>query len=287
MSVFTEEELAGLSDEERAALEDVDDTGDEELEAAEAEGDAEQAGPQEEASEELEVSAEAEGGEQDETTAEEPEPIDPGQFVPRFQAEDLSDLSTKMAEINEAKRALGQQYQDGDIDWSEFETKRDELDEKALDLREAKSQSDMMAKLAAQTEAQHWQWEQDRFFAQKANAVYKDDELAYVALDHTIKRLAADEANNGKPMAWFIEEADRQVRSRFYPKQEPVVETKAKAAQKTRPKMPPNLGDMPPADLQDTGNPDEFAKLDKLSGMDLEKAISKLTPEQQERYLMG
>jgi hypothetical protein len=278
MNNFTDEELAGLSDEERAALEDIpEDEGEmDEEEVAAAEAQPDEPAPDEPAGEPVAEAVPAE------------EPVAPGQFVPRFQGEVPADLAAQMQQINEAKRTLGQQYQDGEIDWAEFESKRDELDEKALDLREAKSQVDLMAKLQAQTEAQHWQWEQDRFFAQKSNSLYKEDELAYVALDHTIKRLASDAAHAGKPMAWFLEEADRVVRAKFAPTQvATTTQPTTKIAQKTAPKMPPNLGDLPAAELPATGDPDEFSKLDKLSGMELERAISKLTPEQQDRYLMG
>lgn len=281
MSDFTEEELAALSDEERAAIQD-----DENLEEAEATaekaGDVQVDEPPAEGEPPAEDAAQAEDAAPAEDEQKEGDSTRDDQFVPRYQAEAPGDFDARMASISDAKRDLGQKYQDGEIDWAEFESQRDALDEQALDLREARSQADLMGKLTAQTEAQHWQWEQDRFFAQKSSQFYKDDELAYVALDHTIKRLAGDAANTGKPMSWFLEEADRAVRARFA---SPGGASKPVATKQQQP--PPNLGDMPAAELQSTGNPDEFAHLDKLNGMELERAITKLSPEQQDRYLQG
>jgi hypothetical protein len=39
--------------------------------------------------------------------------------------------------------------------------------------------------------------------------------------------------------------------------------------------------------LPETGDPDEFSRLDRLSGMDLEAALSRLSEAEADRYLMA
>ncbi len=146
-----------------------------------------------------------------------------------------------------------------------------------------------------QTAAQRWQWEQDRFFSIEANKVYLGDPMISSAFNTAVKSLAADDSNNDKPMAWFLEEADRMTRERFN-----VPESKedgdGKGGEKRngkrggkkadRSKIPPNLGDLPAADVAETGG-DEFSRLDGLEGMELEQALAKMSPSEQERYLKG
>ena len=43
---------------------------------------------------------------------------------------------------------------------------------------------------------------------------------------------------------------------------------------------------MPSAALPDTGDPDEFSRLDRLGGMELEAALARLSQAEADRYLM-
>jgi len=54
-----------------------------------------------------------------------------------------------------------------------------------------------------------------------------------------------------------------------------------------RPAAPPTLAGLPSATLPETGDPDEFSRLDRLSGMDLEEALSRLSEAEADRYLMA
>ena len=52
-----------------------------------------------------------------------------------------------------------------------------------------------------------------------------------------------------------------------------------------RGRAPPTLGDVPAAAETGAGKDDKFTDLDRLSGMDLERALARLTPEEERQYL--
>ena len=292
------DELAGLSDEERAAIEGEEHEEQDEREILKAlagadEGDDADDDEDEAGDEEAEDSApeaksepasdEASGAE----SIREPEP-----FVPRYQAEPVADYEARGTEIAERKKALRAQYQDGEFGLDQYEDQRDALDAELLALREANLKAALAAEQAQQASAQRWQWEQERFFGAEANAIYRQDPILASALDTAVKALAQDPANEQKPMRWFLDEADRITRERIaklvgvpVPAASPATESKVK--QKVpKPTLPPNLGDLPSAELPETGQ-DEWAHLDKLDGMALEQALAKLSAADQERYLRG
>ena len=267
---MTDAELEGLSDEERAALADQseDDATEAETLAALAKGD--------------DDDAEDTAADVDDDVPAEPEP-----FVPRYQADPVADFDEQMQQLAEQKKTLRTQYLDGDLDLDDYEDQREQIEAQTQALREANLKATLAAEQSQQAAAQRWEWEQERFFSQKANSVYKDDALLAASLDAAIKALASDQSNASRPMSWYLEEADRQVRERFNrlapagaaPAQHPTAKSKGK------PPVPPSLADMPTAELNETGGNDEFAHLDKLNGMALEAALAKLPPSEAERYL--
>lgn len=288
------DELAGLSDEERAAI-----AGDEHEEQDEREilkalagaqegDDADDDDEDEAGDEEAEDSAPEAKPEPAADEASDAEPTrEPEPFTPRYQAEPVADYEARVAEIAERKKALRTQYQDGEFGLDRYEEQRDALDAELLVLREANLKATLAAEQAQQASAQRWQWEQERFFGAEANAIYRQDPILASALDTAVKALAQDPANEQKPMRWFLDEADRITRERIAKLvgASPATEIKVKPkAQK--PTLPPNLGDLPSAELPETGQ-DEWAHLEKLDGMALEQALAKLSPADQERYLRG
>jgi hypothetical protein len=263
------EDLIGLSDAERAAIEEDED----EIVTDE---------PEEEAPEQPEE-PEVEPAAEEEPAPEEPPQAD---FVPQWQSDAPEGLDAKLAELADQRKALRTQYQDGDIDFDTFESQRDEIDQQAQTLRDAALKAQIAAEYTEQTQKQRWQWEQEQFFGQEANKVFRSSRALEAALDAEVKALANDSANDGKPMGWSLVEGARKVRESvgmLAPKPAPQVPT-----QKAKPRnIPPNLGDLPSAELPDTGNENEFAHLDKLKGMALENAVARLSPADRERYERG
>jgi hypothetical protein len=271
-----DEDLAGLSDEERAALEDEDDEGSEDTEADGAEDDEGDAGDEPAA-----AAADDADGDDDAGDDAGKEPPVAEEFQPEFKASAPENLADRLAELDQKESDIEKKFDDGEIDRDELRRHLKVISEERQDLKIADALAKQAEKQNTDSREQRWKWEQERFFGKKENAdTYKDGVLV-AALDAQVKQLAGDPANAKRPAGWFLEEADRLVRERFGGPQ------KAPAAKSRQPDLsavPKTLAQMPAADIAETGD-GEFAYLDKLDGLALEKALSKMTPEQEARYL--
>lgn len=287
---FEDDELEGLSDDERAALESEDDeadilkdiAGDEEDDADEEESDEEQSESEEESNETADESPSDTSDEADESepTAKQPEPK--ADFVPQFTASVPQDLTARLDNVNARFAELQQKLEDGDVSVAEYVVANQSLVEERMALKLAEEQAKWAQAQNASQRQQRWQWELERFNASESAAIYKDP-IIKAALDVAVRQLDADPANASKPDAWFLEEADRQVRERMNLGAKP----KAKAKQPDLSGLPKTLANLPAAELSETGA-DEFAYLEKLLDKDVmayEAALRKLTPEQEARYL--
>jgi len=212
----------------------------------------------------------------------------PSEFQPEFKASLPDGLAEKVTELDARTAELLEKFRAGSIELPDFMAQKSEIDNERLQLTLAQKQAEWAKTQNEDARAQRWQWEQERFFAQEKAGIYKDP-MIMAALDVKVKQLAADPANAKKPSSFFLEEADRQVRQRF---NMGGTETPATGKPKTAPKtpdlsgLPKTLATLPAAEMAETGS-DEFAYLDKLDGIALEQALRKLTPEQEARYLMG
>lgn len=214
------------------------------------------------------------------------EPIQSDDFQPIFKADPVEGFDEKVKGLKDLRATTLQDFKDGEIDITEYHEALNQIND---DIRELNAQQDryqLSEDQSKQAGEQRWQWEQDRFFGIKENAAYQTDKILGVAFDAAVKDLANDSANEGKKMSWFLEEADRVVRERFIvPGKKPLPKKDVRKPDYS--KIPPNLGDLPSADLNDVGRDDEFARLDKLGGMELESALAKMSPDQAKRYLEG
>lgn len=283
------EDLAGLSDEERAALEEddgeaeiikgiADDDDDDDQPGA---GDPDAGG----AAAAADDGAAADDADAKQADADDAGVADPGpaaEFQPEFKATVPDGLDEKIAALDTRADEVMDRFKGGEIEMPEFIKLTREIDNERLQLTLAQKQAEWAKSQNADARAQRWAWEQERFFAQEKADIYKDP-IVMAALDASVKQLAADPANAKKPSGFFLEEADRQVRQRFS-----LGGTAAAAPAKQAPpdlsRLPKTLASLPAAEMSETGN-DEFAYLDKLEGIALEQALRKLTPEQEARYL--
>lgn len=212
------------------------------------------------------------------------------EFTPRYQAEAVENYDDKIKELAEKKSDLQTQYENGEITIPDMLAGRDEVEADIRELDKQQTKFEMSNEQAQQAGEQRWQWEQDRFFNSAVNKDYKDNPIMSAAIDSAVKTLANDKQYEDKPLSWYLEEADRQVRSLLIKGEKPapvVVDIKPGDKNPDLSKIPPNLGDLPAAEVAETGVDDEFSKLDKLGGVELEYALAKLTPEESARYLKG
>jgi uncharacterized membrane protein len=270
--------LAGLSPEEIAALAD-DDIGQsaDDADALKAvAGDDVDQGDENEGGEDAPDAPDdaADGG------SEQDEPETSSEFVPKQTAEFVDGFDKRMSDIKQAKAELREQLNNGEIDLDQYEAKKDEISDEETALRIKQASAENAARQNAHIDAERWKWEQEQFFGDKRNAIYKD-KIVMAALNAAVIDLANDPKNANQKGNFFLTEADKIVRERFG------AAAGDSNKQNRRPdlsKIPKTLSNLPAADTEQE-NGGEFAHLEKLSGMDLEYAVAKLTPEQVQRYL--
>lgn len=208
------------------------------------------------------------------------------EFQPKFSAAVPENLDAKLADVEARAADLLSKLKEGDIDLPDFIAQNQAINDERMQLRLVQEQARWAEQQNETTRAQRWQWEQERFFGQEKAGIYKDP-IVLAALSASVQQLAGDAANSNRAPAWFLEEADRQVRERMNigaPRQEKPGKPNRQPDLSATPKT---LANLPAAEIPDTGA-DEFAYLEKLLDKDpmaYEAALRKLTPEQEARYL--
>lgn len=218
----------------------------------------------------------------------------PTEFQPVYTAAPVEDFAGKMAQIAQAQRELATGYENGDFDLAEYQARLRQVTEHEWALREQQLKANLAAEQRQQQMAQRWQWEQERFFSQAVNKAYREDPVIGPAFAAAVQMLAADNRNDQRSMAWFLEEADRLTRARFRVGGEEAGAARGGAngqgangqGRGRGAPVPPSLGGLPAASLPETGA-DEFSRLDRLEGLDLERALAKLTEAEVDRYLLA
>ncbi|WP_019703336.1 ATP-binding cassette domain-containing protein [Paracidovorax oryzae] len=212
---------------------------------------------------------------------------------PTYKAELPADYEDKVAANKAALTDLRMRFDNGEVDAAEYHAKLDELQEQRADLREAKTRAQVASEMQEQAEAGAWLSAINTFVADAATKPelglvdYAKDQAKAADLDVFVKALAAAPENAAKPHRWFLEEGHRRVVALHG-----IATAKPAAAAPTTRKpdasaVVTNLADLPGGggDADPVG--DEFAELDKLTGLDYERELGRLSPEKRERYLRG
>lgn len=277
---YSEEDLADLTPDEQeaiaAAQEEVSDTSTEETPIAD---------------ESTEQSAEATAAEQSATggdgeqQAPEAEAV-AAEFRPEFKAAAPEGLSDRLAALDQQESDIEKAFDEGNIERDEMRRQLKAIANERTDLKIAESQANWAKSQNDAVVEQRWKWEQERFFGQASADIYKDG-LVMAALNASVVQLSNDPANAKRPAAWFLEEADRQVRSRFgvgntaaeTPK---VVDLAARAKQPTV----RTIGTMPAAAPAPTGD-DRLEKIGMLEGDDLESYVARMSVDDRKKLARG
>ena len=311
---YTEEELSGLSDTERKALTATEDDDDEALaDIAGDSGDGEDEddqGDDDDSSDNGKAADITAGDDKDADKIATPDadleaiiddfdlndvpavafaPKLSGDVLPQYQAEIDKITAAKQAEID----AIETKNDEGELSPSEYRSQIRAIENSIrTETRklEASSQNDEIA-------GQLWKAEQAAFFKANPELSQVKNPEEWAKLNKEVIRVANNPANAGLSgiQTLCLAKYNLSEAAEF-------AEFKAmKAAQKSGkkgddkgiPKKPAakrpdhqTLRDVPAADVSDVGQ-DKFAHLDKLSGVRLEAAIAKMTPEEQDAYLSG
>ena len=306
----TDAELANLSDEEREALEGDDTTDAAALKqlAAEGEGDGDEAGDKADAKSEKAEKAEkaaaadaaAGAGEgEGEADDDDPEP----QF-PRYTAPPVEKYDEKIAALDARQAEAEAKFKAGDLELDALRAEDRKIEGERRTLQEAKLKHDISVEQTNQSDAQKWQYDIARFMreAKKADGIdYSGNRTLNAALDQTVKDLANAKDKDGKLIndeksgRWFLREAHKQVMKDIGRKPAAAADAAAEtpeqkkaaaaAARKTDPKkLPQTLAKVPAADAAGDGDDPEFGHLEGLDGLDLEDAVARMTPAQQDKW---
>ncbi|ACY33393.1 hypothetical protein [Comamonas thiooxydans] len=327
MSMFSEEDLAGLSEAEREALRDLaeddqdlqapagesgeagaataaaaddhDDDG-ESAAAAAANKPAEGAAPgADDTAAGAATGAKEEGAADDDADAPAPAAIQP--VSP-------ADADEQRTALRAEKATALQQLLDGEIDQEAYQEVESRVQDKLDDLARAAAVD--MARSQMQQDAMFTEYHQHLGVAQKelkAAGIDLDGE-AGAQFDRAVRLFAQDAADRGLTdtlgnMAASrdaLAEAQALMLRRFgksaaaapsapaaapgaAPAAAPTAPPVRKPAAADRSALPPTLAGVPAAADASVGS--EFAHLDGLEGTALEKALARMTPDQQERYL--
>ena len=248
---ITAEELDGLSIEERAAIEE-----DFHIEALRKIV----AGPGDDAGERDNV------GDRDEP------------FIPTYSAKLPEDYEQQLAALEQRRGDAIARLKAGDIELDAMLAEQNAVDEGRRELEAQKLKAEIAADQTDQAHTQHWMLQVRRFM----RGVQKDEGIDYqhnltlnAALDAEVKALANDGANKGWTGRQFLEEAHKRVKQTFRLK----AEAHDRQGEGDEDRHAGGVhGDR---DAQDDAG---FEDLDGLSGMEIEAAVAKMTPEQQERW---
>jgi len=232
--------------------------------------------------------------ETEEATPEEatPEEATPEEATPDALAAVITILTEKQAAFEEAMQEytdLADQLDDGDIGQGKYEAESYRLKAKleALDrdIQALQKQHDSVEHVVDQrAQAKHEEFVQaaTAFLSQPENQMFQQGTPEWAALDAQIIHLQTNHPN--MPSTEVMQRARQAAVALLGIADAPKpTETKPKRADTTI-NIPPTLGNMPAAESNSGG---EFSHLDNLTGVALERAVSKLSPEQQSRYLNG
>ena len=206
----------------------------------------------------------------------------------------------QLASLLDQRKSIREQYRNGDISAEDKDRLEDEVNDRISDLRAEQKQAAFVENYNQQMAEQEYL----KTVASVKSDIRRNDGIDYDKnpmllqnWDLKVRALASDPANAGHDGEWYLREAHKQVLSE--------VEATAQALgfQRTprgqgprdpvrdaiRDRRPPetrakSLAALPAAAADSGHDATEFAHLDSMSGDDLENAVARMSPEQQERW---
>lgn len=221
--------------------------------------------------------------------------IEPGRPVP-------ADLDDQLKKVEDDIGALDKRYfEDGEIEAREYQKQMRLIADRRADLLATKQEVALVQRTNEAARSAHWQSAQAKFFDDRAEFA---NPVMHGALDAALRSLYADAKYAGADYGFLLNKAASIVHEQISaatggaatpaPTGNPpaVRQTPAAAAATARAAkakaaiaaVPKTLGGLPTAEANPASG-DEFSHLDNLSGMELEHALAKMTPDQESRFL--
>lgn len=202
-----------------------------------------------------------------------------------------SDAKQQLESIANAKAELLGKLDNMEIELADYHTALNELISKETDIKFSIREAELVQKINQQNSEKAWAETCDSFIT--SHVEYQDNPVMLNLLNKNVIALASDPANQNltglavlnKAHKAALEEADIQFEKMAKALGKTVATTpKQTEAKKPSVKLPQTLSGLPNAEPVETGG-DPFAALDRLSGAELEKALSNMTQAQRDKYL--
>jgi len=282
----------GLTDEERAALEDDEGgsseaTDDLETQAGDDAKDADEQREEEAAAaadaDDAKQAAEAAATEAKSDEAEQAAKPPSQQQAPILVAQAPEDAEAKLTEISTKKDELIERFDNGDITAREYQKELDALNKQERTIEADMREAQLAQKMETQRLQNEWNATCNAFI--EANPVYKDNQRLYRALDAEVRELATKPETANWSGQKFLEEAHKALAKDFN------LPASGKATPQTptapRRDLPPNLAKVPSAEVQDTSG-GKYAVLDRMATSDplsYEEALARMSEAERNAYL--
>jgi hypothetical protein len=202
----------------------------------------------------------------------------PEVVLPRYRAPAVEGYDEKMAALDTRQVEAVSRFKAGDSELDDLLAEQSRIEAERRSLSQAKLKHEISMESEQQAAGQGWQRDIQTFFgwAKRTKGVdYAANRSLNAALNQTVKDLASAQdkdgnfINDGKSSRWFLREAHRQV-------MEGIGRGSRRGA---------GDDDVHGDDRHETRGRADFARLDDLDGLDLEDELSKMTPEEEERWL--
>lgn len=219
---------------------------------------------------------------------------------PLYQAPADANIDAQLKELAQARRDARRKYEEGELTEDDYDAELDRIEQERDKANSARIRAEVSADMTTQQLTREYQKTVGSFFddVKKSGFDYKAEanKGAMQYLDKTIKALAQTAEGEEGPELWreiltnahmltaakFKIPAAKQAAGDGAPKGGKAAEV-ARSRAPDLSNVPPTVGRGPSAGTPSV-NADEFSHLNGLSGIALERAVARLTPDQQERW---
>jgi len=272
---FVEEE--GEADDDDATDDDPSDSDDDSDDADDADDQDEEDQSDDDAEQDGKDEGEGDDGgadtDDDEAPAQQPQPL--------LNAELPEGYEQKLADIETRRGDLDTKFDDGDLDTQEYRQALKSLEKEESAIQQQVFKAQLAQEMRENQERQAWIDTVTEFLDD--NPAYREKDVLYTALDAKVKAIANSEEGAKLTGRQILRKAHQDISEQLGLSQEKAQAKKegdkpAKPVKQAKKRdVPPTLGKVPAADMTDTSEGGQFAKLDKLSGLELEKELSRLS----------
>lgn len=200
--------------------------------------------------------------------------------------DNTAEHEAKAAKVAADLEALKSEFDDGELTSKEYSDKFDALQKDLRDIERETIKREVKAEAQAEQGRKEWQDAQARFFKSKGNERFQSDENLLLALDAQVKKLATGTMANSTGDEILAEARALVAKSFGLPDAAPPRKDDKRPARPGRPEALPNIGGLPAAGTERPQD-SKFANLSRLTGEALEEAVSRMSKADQDEWARG